>query len=229
MQPDRNAPPLNPLPAVVWLIALPLLGVELALWAGAEGLVGGPQAIGWRLEAIRAMAFLPELFDWMAETGRWPPEHVARLVIHPFVHQGFTHMLFVLVFLLALGKVVGEVFAPWAVAAVFFSSAAGGAVAFWLILDDPAPVYGGFPAVYGLIGAFTWLLWMRAGAAGSGRLGAFRLIAVLAALQLVVAALMGGRDMGWVAELAGFATGFALSFVVSPGGWRRIVGRVRAR
>lgn len=229
MQPDRTAPPLNPLPAVVWLLALPVVAVEAVLWAGAEGLLGGPQAIGWRLEAIRAVAVLPELFDWMAETGRWPAVHVLRLVVHPFVHTGFTHMLFVLVFLLALGKVVGEVFAPWAVAAVFFFAGAGGAAAYWLLLDDPAPVVGGFPAVYGLIGAFTWLLWMRAGAEGGSRWRAFRLIGVLVALQLVVMLALGGRDMGWVAELAGFATGFMLSFLVSPGGWQRIVGQVRMR
>ncbi|MCC6306556.1 MAG: rhomboid family intramembrane serine protease [Rhodobacteraceae bacterium] len=229
MDKDRNAPPLNRLPAVVWILVLPIVAVEVLLWAGAEGLVGGPQAIGWRLEAIRDLAFLPELFDWMAANGRWPLVHVARLVAHPFVHQSFTHMLFVAVFLLALGKAVGEVFAPWAVLAVFFGAAAGGALAYWLLLDAPAPVYGGFPAVYGLLGAFTWLLWLRAGLEGRSRWPAFRLIGVLAAFQILVVVALGGSDLGFVAELAGFGAGFGLSFIVSPGAWPRIVGRVRAR
>ncbi|MEY4697689.1 MAG: hypothetical protein RIT14_2117, partial [Pseudomonadota bacterium] len=38
-----------------------------------------------------------------------------------------------------------------------------------------------------------------------------------------------GGGYEWVADLAGFATGFALSFVVSPGGWRRVVAKLRQR
>ena len=53
MDPDHNAPPLNPLPWVVWVLALPLIAMEVVLSLGAAGVVGGPQAIGWRLQAVR--------------------------------------------------------------------------------------------------------------------------------------------------------------------------------
>jgi hypothetical protein len=32
-----------------------------------------------------------------------------------------------------------------------------------------------------------------------------------------------------VADLAGFATGFLMSFVVSPGGFGRVMGKIRQR
>ena len=41
--------------------------------------------------------------------------------------------------------------------------------------------------------------------------------------------LLFGGGYEWVADFAGFATGFALSFVVSPGGWRHMVERIRQR
>ena len=52
---DHNAPPLNPLPAIVWVLALPIIAMEVVLAAGAGGLVGGPAAIGWRIEAPKKM------------------------------------------------------------------------------------------------------------------------------------------------------------------------------
>jgi len=54
------------------------------------------------------------------------------------------------------------------------------------------------------------------------------LIGFLMGIQLVFGLLFGGnRD--WVADLAGFVAGFGLSFVVSPGGWGRVVDRLRRR
>jgi membrane associated rhomboid family serine protease len=57
---------------------------------------------------------------------------------------------------------------------------------------------------------------------------AFSLIGLLLAVQLIFGLLFGAGQQ-WVAEVAGFCTGFALSFVVSPGGWQRARARMRAR
>jgi membrane associated rhomboid family serine protease len=38
-----------------------------------------------------------------------------------------------------------------------------------------------------------------------------------------------GGGLEWVADLAGFATGFILSFAVSPGGWGRVRDKLRQR
>ncbi len=94
--------------------------------------------------------------------------------------------------------------------------------------DDPRPLAGGFPAVYGLIGAFTFLLWVNLGRQGAPRHRAFTLIAFLLGIQLVFGLLFGSTNE-WVAEVTGFGTGFGLSFVVSPGGWTRLRERLRHR
>jgi membrane associated rhomboid family serine protease len=48
------------------------------------------------------------------------------------------------------------------------------------------------------------------------------------AVQLVFGLLFGG-GWAWVADITGFAAGFLLSFVVSPGGFRRVVEMIRQR
>jgi len=220
--------PFNALPSVVVALALPILAVELLLGAGARGFLGGPGAVGWRLDALRDYAFFGPVLDAMIEVNRWPIAEVSRFVTYPFVHYGFTHMLMVMVFLLALGKMVGEVFSAGAVLLVFFASAIAGALAFTFLTEDPTPLAGGYPAVYGLIGAFTFILWVRLGQQGAPQVRAFTLIGLLLFVQLVFG-LFFGTGQQWVAEVAGFCTGFALSFVVSPGGWARAVARLRAR
>ena len=193
---------------------------------GSRGLIGGPTAVGWRLDAIQTYAFSAEIFDWMMQNGRWPFEHVIRFVTYPFVSGSFTQALFVCVFVLAMGKMVGEVFGGLPMLIIFVLSGVGGALAYALFLDPRYPLIGGFPPVYGLIGAFTWLLWRKLSLVGENQARAFQLIAVLMGIQLLFGLLFGGTS-DWVADLGGFATGFCLSFFLAPGGWARIVGRIR--
>jgi membrane associated rhomboid family serine protease len=131
--------------------------------------------------------------------------------------------------LLALGKMVAEVFRWWGVLVVFLGSAAVGGAAYGLLVPGlRTQLIGAYPGVYGLIGAFTFLIWTKLALVGANRLRAFSLIGILLAVQLVFGLLFGG-SWDWVAEIAGFATGFLLSFVVSPGGFRRVVEMVRQR
>ena len=228
MYQDRNAPPLNPLPAVVWVLALPIIAMEVVLSLGASGLAGGMEGAGWRLQALERFVFSPPLMQAMIERGEYPPQHLARMVTYPFVHGGVTHALFVVVILLALGKMVGEVFRWWAVLAIFFGAAVAGAFAYMAVPGNDAPLFGGYPAVYGLIGGFTFLLWVNLAAVGSNKFRAFTLIGLLLGFQLVFGLLFGG-GYEWVADVAGFACGFLLSFVVSPGGWARVMAKLRQR
>jgi rhomboid protease GluP len=232
MQPQRqntggfNASPVNPLPRVVIALFAVVMGIEALFSLGAQGIIGGPQAIGWRLGAMQGYAFSAEIFQWMLANGRWPTEHLARFVTYPFIHGNFTHALFAGVMLLALGKFVGEVFRGWAVLAVFFGASIGGAAIYGLLAASPIPLLGAFPGVYGLIGAFTYLLWLRLGQEGGPQIRAFKLIAFLMGIQLVFGILFGGsRD--WIADLSGFVFGFGLSFVVSPGGFARLREKLR--
>jgi membrane associated rhomboid family serine protease len=228
MKDNLNAPPLNPLPMVVWALALPIIAMEVALNLGARGIVGGAEGIGWRIDAVQRFAFVPQLMRDMLENGQYPLAGMARLVTYPLVHGTFTHAAFVVVMLLALGKMVGEVFRWWAVLVVFFGAAAVGAFVFAMVPDLQGALIGGYPPVYGLIGAFTFLLWVNLAAVGANKYRAFTMIGFLLVIQLVFGVAFGG-SWDWIADLAGFATGFLLSFLVSPGGWARVREKLRQR
>lgn len=79
-----------------------------------------------------------------------------------------------------------------------------------------------------MIGGFTFLLWVKLAQTGGPQSRAFTLIGFLMGIQLVFGLLFGGGQ-DWVADLAGFVAGFGLSFLVSPGGWARVVDRLRQR
>ncbi len=229
MTPDYKIAPVNPLPAVVWLLVLPIAAVEIVLAVTAG--IGSNTFVGWRSQAIEATAFSGLLWDRMIEVGDYSPRNLLRLVSYVFVQWNYVQALFVCVFTLALGKYVGEIYRWWAVAVVFFFSAAVGAVAYGALLDVQLPLVGGYPAAYGLIGALTFIIWTRLGAEGVNRARAFLFIGALMVWQLGFGAVeflyYGQTDFYFVAELAGFAAGFLISFVVSPGGWRRVLAKLR--
>lgn len=228
MKDPITAPPINPLPFVVWLIVLPIIAMEVVLSAGGAGLVGGPAAVGWRMDAVQRFAFAPDMLRAMAEQNLWPADGLMRLVSYPFVHASVTHAVFVTVMALALGKMVGEVFRWWAVLVVFLGAAAVAAAVYAAVPFTHYALVGGYPAVYGLIGAFTFLIWMRLAGSGGNQWRAFSMIGFLLGAQLLFGVLFGGGTE-WVADVAGFAAGFGLSFVVSPGGPRRVLARLRDR
>ena len=198
MSDPHDAPPVNPLPPVVLLLFAAIVLPELAFTFGAQGWVGGPEAVGWRLAAIERYGFSGDIFDWMIETGRWMPEHLVRFVSYALVHESFTSALFGAVLLLALGKLVGETMGQ------------GGA----------------FPAAYALIGGYTFLMWQRLADSGQQQLRAFSLIAILLGIQLLFGVFFG-PTVQWVADLAGFVFGFCASVLMVPGGLARVVRHLR--
>lgn len=233
---DQPVSPLNPLPWIVWVLVLPMIAMEVVLSAGEAGLVGGPTAVGWRLEAIQRFGFSPEYMRRMIEAWSFPADGLARLVTYPVVSFSSTTTLFVVVITLALGKFVGEIFKWWAILALFLAGTVLGALAYAAVPGTAMPLLGGYPGVYALIGGFTYVLWLRQRLLGQSQIRAFQLIGVLLAFRLVfgVGSVLfygpqAGTGFDWVAELAGFVVGFALSFVVSPGGWARALARIRGR
>ena len=223
---DRS--PINPLPPVVSALAIVIAGVELILNLASRGILGGRQGVGWRVEAIQDYGAYDALIERMWAMGGACAADVTRLVTYGFVHFSFMHALMAVVLLLALGKIVGETFNPWSVLAIWVVSAVAGALVWSAAVDTDGPLFGAYPSVYGLVGAFTFMLWARLGGLGARRMRAFTLIGFLLLFQLVFGLLFGG-DYGWIADVAGFAAGFLLSFLVSPGGWRRALERMRQR
>lgn len=225
---QHSISPFNALPKVVVALSFVIFGLEVMFQAATMSLIGGQSGVGWRLDAIRDFAVFDEIAAYMWMNGVVLPDEMVRLVTYPLIHTGFVHAGFVVVFILAIGKMVAEVFSPLAFLVLFWASAIAGALGFVALMDNPYPLVGGYPGVYGLIGAFTFLMWIEAGARGGNRYRAFGLIGMLLAIQ-VVFGLIGGQFGNVIADLTGFAAGFALSFVLVPGGWRRILARLRSR
>ncbi len=221
MSEQPNTSPFNAIPPVIAALAIVIIGIEVVFYLGSTGLVGGPQAIGWRLSAVQSYAFSPDIFAWMLQSGSWPAEHLLRTVSYLFLHGGFTHALFGAVIVLALGKMVGEIFHPLAVVAVFLISGAAGAIVYTLVWPDPTTLLGAYPGAYGFIGAYTFLMWTQLRMLGENQNKAFTLIAMLLGIQLLFGALFGGTG-DWLADLTGFVVGFLLSFLFVPGGWTRL-------
>ena len=229
MQDENYAEPLfNRLPAAVVALALAIFGVEVLIGLGERGILGGDDGIGWRVATLREFAFFPEALHWMIETGQAPLELLQRFVTYSFVHRSFAHAIFVVVFLLALGKLVGEVFGNLAVLVLFFACGVFGALIFAGLTDGTRPLVGGYPSVYGLIGAYTFLMWVGYGATGENQYRAFTLIGFLLGIQLVFAVLFGASN-DWIADLAGFALGFLLTPALAPGAFGRFLDRMRNR
>jgi len=228
---DHNASPFNRLPPVVVVISLAIAAVELVLQAAEHGFAGGREGIGWRLDLITNYGFFDAVLNWMLESGRYPVEHLIRFVTYLFVHGGFTHAAFTIVFTLAIGKMVAEAFSTGAFLVLYFGSGVVGALGYGVLLDTNTPLIGAYPAVYGLIGAMTFMLWIVARHTGENQLRAFSLIGFLLGIQLFFKLIFGGGD-DWVADLSGFVTGFVLSIFLAPQGGVRVVSvieRLRRR
>lgn len=225
---EQPQPPVNPLPPVVVALFLAIVGVEAAFVLGEQGLVGGRDAVGWRQAAIQTYGFNADIQKWMLENGLFPVEYLMRYVTYPFVHRSVVHVAFSGVILLAMGKFVSEVFRGWAVFAVFVMSSVLGAVVYGFFTLEQPWLLGAYPGVYGLIGAFTYLIWLRLGEMGERQIRAFSLIGVLMFIQLIFGLFFNASSM-WIADVAGFVAGFAVSVIVAPGGWARIRDRLRDR
>lgn len=220
--------PFNPLPPLVVALAVVVIGIEALFSLGMRGIIGGPEAVGWRLAAIRDFGFVDQVFDWMLANGRFPPDQLARFLTYPLIHASFTHAVFVAIFVLAMGKMVSEVFGGLAFLTIFWASAIAGALVYGLLLDAELPLIGGYPGVYGLIGAYTFLLWVSLIATGGQQYRAFSLIGMLLGIQLIFA-IFFEVGMDWVADVSGFVAGFGLSFLLVPGGWNRVLAKLRKR
>lgn len=226
---EQTPPPVvNTLPAAVVALAAVVFGVECLFQLADRGFIGGAGGIGIRVGAIEDFAFYPQALAWMLESGQTPLGLLMRFVTYPLLHVSITHAIFVCVFVLAMGKMVGEAFGNLSVLILFFGASIGGALAYGLFTQAQYPLIGGFPGVYGLVGGYTFLLWVQSRMIGSSQLQAFRLIAFLMGAQLLFGAILGA-GLDWIADLAGFVAGFGLSFLMVPGGWSRLRDMLRNR
>ncbi len=236
-------PPVNPIPPVVVILVLLIVGVEVVLSLAGAHMLGGQAGIGWRSAAIQDWAFSAGVWDRVVINRDMSWDILCRFLTYVFVHANFTHALFAAVLLLAVGKFVGDVFHWVSVLIVFVGSSVGAAVIYGIVTPTNYALLGAYPPIYGLIGSFTYLLWLRLGETGGNQMRAFSLIGFLLAIRLIYTFVFNVFN-GWgltgdtgpspetyygLADVSGFVIGLALSVLVAPGGWSAFLTRIRDR
>ena len=224
----RPLSPFNVVPATVWVLALAIIGIEVVFQLANFGLIGGPRGVGWRVSAVEQFGYSGAVLDRVMVQGDYSFSVLRRFVTYAFVNAGLMPAIFCTALTLALGKFATEYYGALRVVVIYFAAAIVGAVVFGLLVDTRFALVGSYTPVYGLIGAYTYALWLKMGKAGENQLMAFRLIGFLLMIQLVFGLIFGGNNQ-WVSELSGFFAGFALAIVLAPGGWARLLTRLRER
>jgi membrane associated rhomboid family serine protease len=162
----------------------------------------------------------------MIETNQYPLEHLARYVSFSFLHSSMINTAVACALFLAMGKMVGTAFSAVAVLVFFFASAAVGAVCYSLAMPEGGWLFGSFTGIYGLIGAYTFMIWVSLRVQNAPPGQAFYLIAILMAVQLGFGMILGDNN-SWIADLTAFVTGFILSFFFVPGGFGSVLALFR--
>ncbi|PIB23940.1 hypothetical protein BFP76_01405 [Amylibacter kogurei] len=214
--PDHNASPINALPVVVVVLAGIICAIEIIFQAGEHGFIGGPDAVGWRIALARQFGFFDQISDWMIQNRIFAFENIIRPFTYGFIHRNFAEAMIVCVYVLSLGNFVAKEIQWFGVFAIFFISQAIGAIGYALILDEHTLLIGGYPAAFGLIGAFTWIVFAGRTQEGKNGVPAFRLIAMFMAFQAVWKIVFGGNNQ-WLAEIIAFGTGFGLCMILFTG------------
>ena len=224
---SHTSPPpvFNPMPPVVVALFAVIAVVELWFTLGPN-FVSGTDTVAWRMQAIERFGVNPQVVQWMIEKNLYPLDHIARFVSFSFIHSSMLNTAVSCALFLAMGKMVGSAFPSTALLVFFLGSALVGAMVFSLSAPDGGWLFGSFTGIYGLIGAYTFMMWLtfRVHKAPQGQ--AFHLIAFLMGIQLVFGMIFGGNST-WIADLFGFLTGFVLSFFFIPGGLSHVLAMLR--
>lgn len=225
-QTHRLESPFNALPPIVIALTLLIVGIEAVFQLAEAGLVGGPRGVGWRIAAVEEYGFSSAVLDRVLINGDYSFDTLKRFVTYPFINFQMTQVAFCAALTLALGKFTAEYYGGLKVLTVYLLAGVFGAAVFGLIVEGRYPLLGGFTPVYGLIGAYTYALWLKLRRTGEKQIMAFRLIGFLLLIQLIFGLFF---DVGqqWIAEIAGFGAGFAVSILMAPGGWASFLARMR--
>lgn len=220
---NPNAPIVNTLPATVILVFLPMVLIE-GYFAGVEaGLFGSK---GVRVFWVQEYGYWPAVTERAAQTGAWGMDVLIRFFSFNFINIDFLGTIFSGVMTLALGKFVADSLGEMAFVAIFFLSAIFGALIYTFLSAETFPLVGAFPAAFGLIGAFSFVLFTRAGGMLTHQLRAFQLLGVLMVLNWIFTLFFGAANT-WIAELAAALFGFATAALLRPGGVQILLNKIR--
>lgn len=226
MSDPNHTPIINPMPKIIVALFMIIAAVEITFLLAQAQFIGGASGIGWRQYAVTTYGVNSALLPWMIENNYFPLEHVVRFVAYPFIHGSTIQTAIACALFLAIGRMVGHVFSWLAVSIIFFGSALFGAAAYSYFGPEGNWLFGSFPAVYGMIGAYTFMMWVALRAQHGNQNQAFYLIAMLMGVQLVFEFFFSGKS-DWIADLTGFLFGFFVCFLLAPGGVKKVLEMIR--
>ncbi len=226
---EYNKPPVvNPIPTAILAILCGIGLVEVVLFFGFHGLFGKSGMAAERLFLIQNFGVPPDLANWMFETNNFSTNYVFRFIVYPFVNVSSLSVIFAVVLLLALGKMVGEIFSALSVILIWFLSTTLAAFFYSMSATNGQILVGSYPGVYGFVGAYTFVSWITLRLAKNrNQSQAFSLIVALMSVQLLFSFLFGTGQL-WIADFAGFVVGFIISFFVTPGGIKSVLSILRS-
>ena len=226
---EYNRPPvINPIPAAILAIFSGIILVEAFLFFGFDNPTGSSGAAADRMLLIQKYGVSPNLANWMLETGNFSTDYVFRFIVYPFVNLSSLSVVFAGVLLLALGKMVGEVFPALSLILIWFLSTTFAAFFYSISATNGQILVGSYPGVYGFVGAYTFVSWITLRLAkNKNQSQAFSLIVALMSIQLLFSFLFGAGQL-WIADFAGFVIGFIISFFLSPGGIKGVFSILRS-
>ena len=225
---DYNRPPvINPIPTAILAIFSGIIFFEAFLFFGFGDPLGNSGAAAERMLLIQKYGVYPNLVNRMLETGNFSADYIFRFVFYPFVNLSSLSVIFAGVLLLALGKMVGEVFSALSVILIWFISTTLAAFFYSISATNGQILAVSYPGVYGFVGAYTFVSWITLRLAkNKNQSQAFSLIVALMSVQLLFSFLFGTGQL-WIADFAGFVIGFIVSFFLSPGGIKGILSILR--
>lgn len=199
---------LRSLPTAVLIILTLSCLPELTLQAADHGLIG---SASWRQLTYQNGAF------WAGLLHGWQPNYRAQpglmFASYGFLHAGLGHLIGNMLGLGGLGAPAADRLGAWGFVWLYAASLLGGAVAFGLLSNSPAPMVGASGAVFGLAAAWVVADWQDHKSRQYARLRACGLLGALMGLNLISWALLGGQ-LAWQTHLGGClaGAGFALCY-----------------
>ena len=221
---------LNPIAPILLVIAGAALLLEALFQLTDRGIIGGDGALAWRLEAIQNFGFFDGVFEHFRTNGLEAflsqPKLALSFITYPFLHWSIPDALIGAAIFLAFGRMVSLRFSIWATLALFGAGILVAGLAYGLVSSSGQPMIGLFEPSCALIGGYCWTEYRFRKFQGEPVWPAFRILIFLAIFNLVAYLFLQPNDY-WVGQLAAFATGFGLSYLLAPGAARRIVQRLR--
>lgn len=192
------------LPPVIWVLMTVNVVIEGALIGADLRLWGTPV---WRSLAYQNGAFWSGLLrDWLPN---YPGQPLAMFGSYSVLHAGPGHLLGNIAVIGLLGRTLWLRMGTRPFLAVYGVAVLGGAAAFGVLSDAPAPMVGASGGIFGLAGAALVQYWADRRSLG-GLLGAVAMIVVLN----VVTWVLSGGHMAWQTHLGGFLAGALVAWIV---------------